>query len=91
MDIHKLVAPKAGEATFIKTEINSFNGTGLKIHLDSLSITNLVIVGMQTHMCVEAATRAAYDYKFKVTLIDDACATRDIEWNEQIIKAQEVS
>ena len=38
---------------------------------------NLVIVGMQTHMCLEAATRAAHDLGFECVVVGDACATRD--------------
>lgn len=90
MEINHLVAPIEGEASFIKTEINSFKGTDLKNYLDSISIKNLVIVGMQTHMCIEAATRAASDYNYTVVLIEDACATRNLEWDGQLIKAQDV-
>jgi len=45
---------------------------------------------MQTHMCVEAATRAAYDLGFKCILIEDACATRDLKFKEKIVKAEDV-
>lgn len=90
MDIDKSVEPNEGETIFVKTEVNAFNKTGLKAHLDSLKINNVVIVGMQTHMCVEAATRAAYDFGYKVTLVADACATKDLVWEVQTIKAADV-
>ena len=32
-------------------------------------------------MCVDTTTRAASDYGYKVTLISDACATKDLEWD----------
>lgn len=79
MAIHASVTPVEGEKSFVKTEINSYNGTGLKAYFDSLGIENVVIVGMQTHMCVEAATRASYDFGYSVTLIKDACATQAVE------------
>jgi nicotinamidase-related amidase len=90
MGIHELVKPKESEKIFVKTEINSFNGTGLKAYLDSLGIKSLVICGMQTHMCVEAATRAAYDFGYKVQLISDACTTRDLKWEDSIIEWDKV-
>jgi nicotinamidase-related amidase len=90
MGIHESVKPEEGEKVFVKTEINSFNGTGLKAYLDSLGIKDLVICGMQTHMCVEAATRAAYDYGYKVQLISDACTTRDLKWEDSIIEWDKV-
>lgn len=90
MDINKAVLPIEGEAVFVKVEVNSFNGTGLKDYLDSLNVSSLVIVGMQTHMCVEAATRAAYDFGYEVTLIEDACATKNLIWKGKEVLAKDV-
>ncbi len=45
---------------------------------------------MMTHMCVEAATRAAHDFGFDCILIGDACATRDLKYGDKIIKAVDV-
>ena len=59
-------------------------------YLKMNSITELIIVGMQTHMCVEAATRAAYDLGFKCTVIENACATRDLKFKDKIVKAEDV-
>ncbi|QKG79265.1 cysteine hydrolase family protein [Tenuifilum thalassicum] len=90
MDFHKLVKPAEGEAVFIKTNVNAFKGTGLLEYLRGQQVSNLVICGMQTHMCVEAAVRAGADYGFKVTLIHDACATKDLKWENEIIQAKMV-
>ena len=49
-----------------------------------------MIVGMQTHMCVEAASRAATDLGFEVTVVHDACATRPLEFGGQKVPAAEV-
>jgi nicotinamidase-related amidase len=46
-------------------------------YLVSLKVKRLVICGMQTQMCVEATTRAAYDLGFKCIVVEDACATRN--------------
>jgi nicotinamidase-related amidase len=58
--------------------------------LNSLNINDLVICGMMTHMCVDATTRAAKDYGFNCILIGDACATKDLEINGIVIKAEYV-
>lgn len=90
MAINELVRPLEGEKVVTKSEVNSFNGTGLDGFLKSKGVTELVIVGMQTHMCVEGATHAAYDLGFKVTLISDACTTRDLTWNDKTIPWEQV-
>ena len=89
-EIHKNVAPLANEKIFTKTAINSFVGTELLDYLKENRVSQLVIIGMQTHMCVEAAVRAAKDYGFNCIVIDEACATRDLEYEDKIIKASDV-
>ncbi len=53
-------------------------------------ITSLVIVGMQTHMCVEAAARAATDLGFDVTVVSEACATRPLTYGDRTVPAEMV-
>jgi nicotinamidase-related amidase len=89
-NINKLVSPLPGEKIFSKDEINCFKGTGLNDFLKSSGIDTLVICGMQTHLCVEAATRAASDMGYKCILIHDACATKDLKFGDRIIKAEDV-
>ena len=69
MEINEMVKPMPGEKIFIKEEVNSFLGTGLNEYIDDLAVDSLVICGMQTHMCVEAAVRAAHDYGYVVVLL----------------------
>jgi nicotinamidase-related amidase len=45
---------------------------------------------MQTHMCVEAAVRAASDLGYSCILVEDACATRTLQYGEHIISAGDV-
>jgi len=88
--IHKIVEPLPGEMIFSKDAVNCFVNTDLLDSLRSNRIDTLVICGMQTHMCVEAATRAASDYGFKCILVHDACTTRDLKYGERLIKAEDV-
>ncbi|MDP4273975.1 MAG: cysteine hydrolase family protein [Bacteroidota bacterium] len=86
-EIHKNVRPLANEKVIIKHYPNSFRETGLLEYLKSNDITDLIICGMMTHMCVDATTRAAKDLGFNIVLIGDACATRDLKINDEILKA----
>ena len=89
-DIYPDVVPLVGEKVISKNEANSFNGTDLLSFLKRNKIKNLVIAGMQTHMCVEAATRAGYDLGFKCMVVEDACTTRDLKYGDKIVPAEEV-
>lgn len=89
-NINKYVEPMAGEKVISKNTVNCFVGTDLFEFLTKNQIKTLVICGMQTHMCVEAATRAAADSGFTCILIHDACATKDLKFDDKIIKAEDV-
>ena len=88
--IHASVAPDEGEKVFTKTEVSCFNGTKLLAHLKEIGVEKLVIVGMQTHMCLEAATRAAHDLGFECVVVADACATRDLTYADHTVPAADV-
>lgn len=89
-DIYTSVSPLNSEKVITKSEVSCFNGTDLLQYLKEKEIKNLVICGMTTQMCVEAAVRAGYDYGFKIILISDACATKDQIYDEKRIKAEDV-
>jgi nicotinamidase-related amidase len=88
--INDMVKPLPGEKIFSKDAVNCFVKTGLQDYLKSIHIDSLVICGMQTHMCVEAAVRAATDLGYKCTLVHDACATKDLKFGDYTIKAADV-
>jgi nicotinamidase-related amidase len=89
-EIHENVRPREMEKTIIKHFPNSFRDTELLDYLRMLNMTDLVICGMMTHMCVDATTRAAKDIGYNCIVIGDACATKDLEIYGQIVKAEEV-
>jgi len=84
------VQPAAGEKIVTKRYANSFRETDLLDSLRQKGIKTLVIVGMQTHMCVEAASRAATDLGFDVVVVHDACATRPLEFDGRTVPADMV-
>lgn len=89
-DIYPLLKPRPNEKIFTKNDVNAFLGTGLNDYLQQHHIKNVVLCGMQTHMCLEGATRAAHDLGYKCTVVEDACATRDLTFNGVTIKARDV-
>lgn len=78
--IHPKLAPLDTECVVVKHAPSSFFRTELQAELRRASVTELVVCGMMTHMCVDTTVRAARDYGYSVTLISDACAARDLEW-----------
>jgi nicotinamidase-related amidase len=89
-EINAIVKPIDGEKIISKDEVNCFLNTDLLEYLKANHIKNLVICGMQTHMCVEAATRAASDLGFNCLLIHDACATKNVTFGDKTVKAEDV-
>jgi len=88
--INNSVEPKKDEKLIIKHYPNSFRETELLDFLKSRQITDLIICGMMTHMCIDTTTRAAYDLGFNSIVIGDACATKDLELYGEKVKAKEV-
>jgi nicotinamidase-related amidase len=89
-EIHKNVEPLADEKVITKEDVNSFQNTDLLEYLRNNKINRLVIIGMQTQMCLEGAVRAAHDYGFDCIVVQDACATRDVKFGNKTVKAEEV-
>ncbi len=87
---HESVRPLAGETVLLKHQVNAFRDTDLRSRLDSKGIEEVVICGAMSHMCIDAVTRAAADYGYWVTLVHDACATRDVEFDGVTVPAAQV-
>jgi len=90
VEIHESVAPQAGETVLQKNFPNSFRGTPLLEHLRKLQITQLVVAGMMTQMCVDSTTRAATDLGFQCVLAHDACATKSLSFGGATVPAENV-
>ena len=88
--IHERLAPRAGEHLVVKNFPNSFFKTSLDDIIRDRHISELVICGMMTHMCVDTTVRAAKDRDLPVTLISDACATKALEFEGVPVTAAQV-
>lgn len=89
--IHKSVSPLETEKVIIKNYPNSFRDTEFLTYLQENNISNLVICGMMTDVCVDATTRAAMDFGFNNLIIGDAVTTRDRDLNGELIPAEQVT
>lgn len=90
IEIHSSVAPRNDEAVVTKANVNAFLEPELKEILDREGVDELVIAGAMSHMCIEDTSRAAADLGYKCQVVHDACATRDQEFNGQVISAVDV-
>ncbi len=88
--INEKVQNLDNEAVVVKHHINSYRETNLKEILDKHKIEEVVICGAMSHMCIDAVTRASNDFGYKVSVVQDACASRDLELNNETIPAQQV-
>lgn len=87
---NSIAAPGEGEDVVVKNHVNSFLKTDLKDILDRNGVEEVVVVGAMSHMCIDAAARAASDLGYKTTVVQDACATRDLEFNGVTVPASAV-
>ncbi|RWU18173.1 cysteine hydrolase [Pseudomonas alkylphenolica] len=88
--IHPKVAPQDNEPVVLKHKVNSFLNTNLKAVLDEHKVEAVTVIGSMSHMCIDGFTRAAADLGYSVTVIHDACASRDLEFNGQTVPAAHV-
>ncbi len=89
-EIYDLVKPLETEKVITKKDVNAFLNTDLDEYLKQNHIKNVVLCGMQTHMCLEGGTRAAHDLGYNCTVVEDACATRDLKFGDVLIPAKQV-
>jgi nicotinamidase-related amidase len=90
VQIHESVKPLDGEIVITKNFPNSFRNTELLSTLKSHEVSRLVICGMMTHMCIDTTVRAAFDHGFEVIVAHDACATKNLIFEDKTIMAEQV-
>jgi nicotinamidase-related amidase len=88
--IYSALEPLAGEEVFQKHFPNSFRETFLLEALRKQGVDDLVTAGAMSHMCVDATVRSACDLGFSCTVIEDACATKDLEFRGSVVPAVHV-
>lgn len=76
---------QAGDHVVTKRTWGSFTNTGLEEHLRSLSVTQVVIVGVATSAGVESTARQSHEAGFNVTLAIDAMTDMSAEAHENSV------
>lgn len=85
-EIHDNVKPLKAEKLFVKHDINSFSNTGLQEYLKKNEIKDLIIVGMQSNVCVQTASLHAKSNNYNVIVINDALAATTEKNHESTVK-----
>ncbi|HLZ46464.1 MAG TPA: cysteine hydrolase family protein [Gemmatimonadales bacterium] len=77
VEIKDEVRPLVGEPVVQKSVNSAFIGTTLETDLRRRGLTTLVVVGLQTNMCVSTTARMAGNLGFTTYVVSDATATFD--------------
>jgi len=72
------VAPTGDEPVVTKNYPNSFIGTDLEARLRAAGVSNVILAGFMTHMCINSTARGAFNLGFHPTVVAAATATRDL-------------
>lgn len=71
------LSPLPGEYVIEKTRMSAFIGTELDLVLRTLSVTDLVVTGIQTPNCVRTTVFDAIAYNHPVILVRDAVGAKN--------------
>jgi nicotinamidase-related amidase len=62
-----------------KTRVGAFTTTDLDDRLRAAGISNLVLAGLSTSGVVLSTVREAMDRDYRIVVLSDACADRDLD------------
>lgn len=78
-DLIDELQPLPGEPVIDKPGYSAFASTDLDLLLRNRGITELIVTGVTTEVCVSSTLRSAVDFGYHCILVSDACASADPE------------
>jgi nicotinamidase-related amidase len=84
--IHSSVAPRPGDMVVRKTRVGAFSTTDLDKQLRALGIDTVLLAGVSTSGVVLSTVRDAADRDYRIYVIEDACADRDPEVHDVLMR-----
>ena len=84
--IHDTLTPLENEVVITKRQVSSFADTNLEEVLRARNIKRIVVVGMQTNVCVEATVKDSKALGFRVIVLDDTCAALSLDIHNEAIE-----
>jgi ureidoacrylate peracid hydrolase len=76
------ITPTKEDLVFVKHHYSPFSNAAFSKVLGERSIENIVVSGVDTHICVEAAIRHGYDLGYRMIVLSDLVGTRRSEWDK---------
>lgn len=85
-EIIKELKPLAKEKIIYKHRYSAFYNTDLEIYLRGLGVTDLIVTGIMTGICVESTVRDAFFRDFRVFVVSDGTAAGEQELHLNSLK-----
>ena len=83
--LHSQLPVVEGDRTFQKAHPSSFQETGLQDWLQGAGMESVDVCGFMTQMCCDTTTREAYEKGYTVRLFSDACAAKEVTFQDSVI------
>jgi len=80
------LAPEGDEITVLKTTDSVLTGTNLRLILNNMGITDVIVAGIFTDQCVSSSVRSLADESFNVLVVEDCCAAATMELHEHELR-----
>jgi nicotinamidase-related amidase len=84
--IAEIMAPEENDLYILKPQRSGFYETPLSVLLQSLRVSDLVICGMTTDMCVLFTAHDAYMRGFRVSVPYDCCAAVEERFHDEALE-----
>lgn len=90
VQLYPKTANLPGERVIVKHFMNPYRETALHALLQQHGIEAVVVIGNMSHMCIDAVARNSDDFGYRTTVVHDAVATHDLEFDGVNVPAPQV-